>query len=500
MIGNSTAAKKLMEPVLFTGESRINVATWTRRYELYGRSEQWSEEDQIDYMELFLDGKALKWYERERLRVGTWPELRNEFKRKFSSVESDIRSWRELQQLRQNSTEELEDFLFKIELLFEKSNTTNNEIKFKCLISSLRPEFQKEIIKSRATTYNEAVRVATEKENMDKLCKFNITNDNENEENGKEMKKMMNEIKEMKKYIMKTTKEHLDQTDSVKKPSRMRLSEQEKAEYQRKNACFFCREEGHYSYKCPKGPWNLRNNDKRQSIKPHTLQFIDRQISPSASSETGVKISDVYVLDIMWQELNIVEKRRLLEQDRTEKLKSIKLTDDLNAETIPKSSNVDQPLTEVVDNKIILPKKQAPKQSMMEMKSNQPNQDYSIQRELDNMKANISVSQLIKAAPIVRNELSRIFKNAGTSRDISTVKNKETSNCKAVVTVGTISCKAVIDTGAACCVVTRQMANKLKLEADVQVNEVILTADGQHHHISKMIANVPIKIMGKRFN
>ncbi|OMH82870.1 hypothetical protein AX774_g3639 [Zancudomyces culisetae] len=498
MIGSSSLTKRAVEPPVFSGDDNKDAASWIRKFDLYSRSIGWSEDDRLDFVELFLDAKALRWYERSRNRTEGWAGLREEFIRKFNSAESELRAWRELQNTRQSTNEELEDFIYKLEMLFEKTNIINGEIKFKCLLSSISPKYQEAIVKSRVVTYIDAVRVALESETMENTLRRDIQDINDNGNNNSDISNIMEEIKEMKKLMLKTNKQKNDYTALNKKPYINKQNERQVGEQRKNNNCYTCGEEGHFSNSCPKRAWNLRSDEQSSELKPQALHCMERHelpIRPETISDNGMEL---YNLDIMWKELSIVEKRKLLNQDRTEKVKNARLEENSEASRVENTMPVQGNVTEPISN-INWRRNQGTQLSIPESKLNKGYIEYSIKKELDNMKANISMGQLIRASPVIRNELGRLCKKPENSH-INTIQSEETSNCKTTVCIGGQTCTAVIDTGAACCVITQGTAKRLGLVANTKVNEVILTADGKHHYVSNKISDVPVEVKGIRFD
>ncbi|PVV01087.1 hypothetical protein BB560_004509, partial [Smittium megazygosporum] len=163
-----------LEPEIFTNDESVEPFRWIRRYELYSKKEGWDESKQLELLELFLDGKALNWFEQKVDSFKTWKDAKEAFLSKFDSHETELRSWRELQTLKQNKEEDLEEFILKIEKLFERSNIRDSTIKFKCLLSSVLPKYQKLIIKEKIKSYDEALTTSLEQEAVEKICRMDV--------------------------------------------------------------------------------------------------------------------------------------------------------------------------------------------------------------------------------------------------------------------------------------------------------------------------------------
>ncbi|PVU90000.1 hypothetical protein BB560_006254, partial [Smittium megazygosporum] len=67
---------RILEPVVFRDDSAADPERWIRRYELFARKNGWSDIDRIDIMELYLDGKALIWFEKHRGTFENWVQTK----------------------------------------------------------------------------------------------------------------------------------------------------------------------------------------------------------------------------------------------------------------------------------------------------------------------------------------------------------------------------------------------------------------------------------------
>ncbi|OMJ29095.1 hypothetical protein AYI69_g1409 [Smittium culicis] len=74
---------------------------------------------------------------------------------------------------------------------------------FRCLMTALMPKYQREIIKNKIDTYDEAVKAAIEEEKLDKICNYEervIDYKDENDENGKDgTERWWNQVDTMEK-------------------------------------------------------------------------------------------------------------------------------------------------------------------------------------------------------------------------------------------------------------------------------------------------------------
>ncbi|OMH79378.1 hypothetical protein AX774_g6195, partial [Zancudomyces culisetae] len=166
-----------------------------------------------------------------------------------------------------------------------------------------------------------------------------------------------------------------------------------------------------------------------------------------------------------WNELSTLEKRKLLDLDRPDKIK------------IRRSH--EEPTNHTYYNRY------------------QGKQNYSVMRNLHNVRADITIGQLIEVCPAVREELNQ----ASTSKvNIKTMDaQSRNSNCKTIVTVNGVKYQAVVDTGAACSIISRGLAQLMKMQNTSTTSETIVTADGANHQIKYKVVGAPITINGKEY-
>ncbi|PVU99349.1 hypothetical protein BB560_005511 [Smittium megazygosporum] len=289
-----------LEPEIFTNDESVEPFRWIRHYELYSKKEGWDESKQLELLELFLDGKALNWFEQKVDSFKTWKNAKEAFLSKFDSHETELRSWRELQMLKQNKEEDLEEFILKIEKLFERSSIRDSAIKFKCLLSSVLPKYQKLIIREKIKSYDEALTTSLEQEAVEKICRMDVI-EKETESQGFNIQ--VNELKH-------TVKNSEDVSDLLRRFNEMRISlinlkksgiipetvntepiqnnlfsneveriSNRNEELKRLGACYRCKQPGHLSRDCPLAPWNKKaSSDNQVTEKKNSIQCLQIEL------------------------------------------------------------------------------------------------------------------------------------------------------------------------------------------------------------------------------
>ncbi|OMJ23117.1 hypothetical protein AYI69_g5111, partial [Smittium culicis] len=157
------------EPTLFKGNEGTDPAAWIRRYELYARLSKWEEEDRIDFMELYMEGKGLLWYNRNKDKMDTWDITKSLFEKEFDGKDGEIRAWTELQTLKYADFSEVSDFEIRLNKLLIKAKITDESVKLKILISAMKPKYQKLVIKSKAENIKKALELIQEEEDLEKI-------------------------------------------------------------------------------------------------------------------------------------------------------------------------------------------------------------------------------------------------------------------------------------------------------------------------------------------
>ncbi|PVU96093.1 hypothetical protein BB560_005829, partial [Smittium megazygosporum] len=164
---------------------------WLNRYELRSRMSNWSDEDKRDYLELFLEGKDLIWYKRNKAEMEDWMTTKTMFLDKFDGQQKEMRAWNDLQKIKQADFDDFGAFEAEFERLLSKAKVSDKGIQLKLFISALRPKYQRIAIKNRVEDYTEAITLIEEEEAVDKVMA-------KSEEFPRNRKTKPNEIKKVK--------------------------------------------------------------------------------------------------------------------------------------------------------------------------------------------------------------------------------------------------------------------------------------------------------------
>ncbi|OMH81077.1 hypothetical protein AX774_g5473, partial [Zancudomyces culisetae] len=133
----------------------------------------------------------------------------------------------------------------------------------------------------------------------------------------------------------------------------------------------------------------------------------------------------------------------------------------------------------------------------MDIRLSENIQKFSIGSELDKLKPDISLGQLLQSSPEIRKELVDLFKKIEV-KELNTIVEDwtTTTNCKAYIEVFGKHQLTVIDTGAACSVISEQFMDMLGLKIEQKDHSMLITADGTKHETLGIIRDVPFVIAG----
>ncbi|OMJ11804.1 Gypsy retrotransposon integrase-like protein 1 [Smittium culicis] len=492
------ASKRFYEPKAFNGSSDSDPEVWIKRYELYSRKLKWDESDKMDLLELYLSNKALTWFERTRDTVKTWSNLKKKFLDKFEGQESEIRVWKQLQGIKQDTNEEVDEFAARLSKLLSKAKITDEESKRKYLISALLPKYQRSVLKSDSKTFEESIAIAAKEEELDRLIgtgseaqiksnalatdRIKVTKlENPEAENSSEKDQM---YEAMVKKFEELSVNLITTIENKAKLLDRQPYNREKQELYEKGACFYCKEVGHKSSFCAKAPWN--NNSSSGKIR---------------SSYTPLR-KDVDCIEIGNMEEFHTKQENLIdgceEVFATEKRRIQLKPPQLNKKVILSSEKDSENITAAIKVKQLSSIRKKGEIGLVGGIT-----AYSIKENLASSDANISIAQLLQVSPEIRQELGKLCKKTEIPSHINYVekeKENEITNCKALVKIFGERYWAVVDTGAACSVVTKPLLDKLGIAADHKSSQVIITADGNRHDTYGHVLDVPIEISNYSFN
>lgn len=519
-LGNS---KINFEFQAFSSSTCTDAESWISKYELFSRLNRWKDEDKVDMLELFMDGKDLLWYKRKRTEIADWKNAKELFIEKFDGKDAEIRAWSELQTLKQEDFKDFDEFEAEFSRLLLKAKVLESNIQMKFLLSAVEPKYRKVLIRNNIKDFQDAISAIQKEEELEKMISPSI----------QKSLTISKEIKQKDKKIVKTHKTE-DQEELyealISKFDKLSLNimnvletmqrsgdkpkreySQETLERIRKGECFYCHKIGHVKTECPKwigksrelGCLDMDTNDKvdldellavekRQREHSDYVQAKDNRIRKVQKSNMG-SITESIVEDIELPfEMAPIAKQKSLNLFN----ESLVKRESQNKDSIPDR----QKESEELENSQKRSKGMARIRKKHDIQLGKTTVKYSIKDELEKIFPNINLAQLLYASPLVRKELTDLFKKID-SKELGLMVNEKIrkSNCRAIVEIFGKHQWSIIDTGAACSVITLDLLGKLGLDIDSDVSPLVVTADGTKHETLGMVSDVPIKIAGQVF-
>ncbi|PVZ98007.1 hypothetical protein BB558_005995, partial [Smittium angustum] len=126
-----TNIPKTFEPKIFRGLEIEDAEKWIKRYELYAKMVKWTEEEKLELLELFLEDRAASWFAIQIKTANTWDLMKEAFNKKFNGKENELKAWKEIQSIKQESDEDIEQFAIRLEELFNKAKVEDETIKYR---------------------------------------------------------------------------------------------------------------------------------------------------------------------------------------------------------------------------------------------------------------------------------------------------------------------------------------------------------------------------------
>ncbi|OMJ28275.1 hypothetical protein AYI69_g2254 [Smittium culicis] len=422
---------RFLEPEIFT-DSEEESDVWIRRYELYARKSNWNDVDKRDFMELYLGGKPLRWFERVKEITKNWESLK----------------------VRQKDDEEVEDLADRLEKLFSKVKLMDEKVKLRCLLNSINPKYQRSILKNRIETYSMAIVNACEEEQLVKACEFDS-------ENPKTLVKSSIQVK--KNFICSDDNEDGIYESLIKRFDQLNLNflklansqknvTSQKSTYinhdrehlQKIGACFYCKEIGHISKDCPKGSWNQSRN---------LTEEPDKKVEASNYKSVGCIEVEKNKEEMLYYDLETQNRCKVEIIDRESGFAGVEI---------------------------------------LGLSNEFEKQIYTAEKR--------KKTETVQASPEIRSELTQLIKKCEIAKEVKSIEEDSTTNCKSIVKIFDKNYSAIIDTGAACSVISEALMECIGLEVESKTNQIIVTADGKKHYTMGIIEEIPISIANINFN
>ncbi|OMJ29250.1 hypothetical protein AYI69_g1255 [Smittium culicis] len=465
----------------------IDLSNWIRKYELFGRKNSWSDQDMVDFLDLYLDGKALSWFERQEKKDLKWATLKDSFMQKFEGHEAELRAWKELQNTYQGDDEGVEDLAFRLDNLFKKLKITDETTKYRSFLTAIKPRHQKVILKSKSKTYQDCIKIAVEEESLEKLLNYEV------------------KIKESNSIIQKnltiTENEEKDLINCPKSNWRKKYPEIKTADSESNEKNLGCIEvtyEEDNLLSLESEDYNSLENRLSECSTLNSAHNSNRDTERSNFSDNNDSKGENQLFAAEKRKTNSFEVGVKKKQQKNEEFLRIK---DNSFNSFSANNISDKKMLDPINSKITPDNNNKPTSSLRKkiLSLNSNNPSHSIKNNLSNLKADITFSQLIESSPEIRSDLIKLYKKIDPGQDLNLVENRSTTNCKAIVRIFNKNYVVVIDTGAACSVITNELLMELGVETNFPSDQTITSVDGRAHKTLGMISKLPISIAGYTF-
>ncbi|OMH80450.1 hypothetical protein AX774_g6114 [Zancudomyces culisetae] len=510
-----------MEPDIFNPAEELEPKKWLKRYELDAGNNGWSNENKIEKLEKYVIGKARTWYDRMYHAFESWEDTKKKFIEKFAGEEEEYKAWNEMQAIRQEEGEDIESLTIRIDVTARRANISEDKEKIKYLMKAVAPQHRKLIMKNKIKRYQDAVDLLIEEETVDNIC-FNDLEQSSNTTLRKyesrnnsnrqtDIETLINKFVQFSTVVLKDISEPRPRNATCYVPPDKRDNRTTRVTYNNRNRSYENNNQ-HNKWDNKEHAQTGSRRDTRNSevarskvpekevncleVETYSPDYTDVEYNTQLLNFMDTNNSDD-TYSYNENEVYITEKRKYNNDsefisDSTNNIR--KRPNHHNESGFSKEQTAatsDEPNLKTQDynnTERLSPTKVVYKDYNNYIKP------YSILEDLSKVKASISIPQLINIAPIVKSQLATIHNRKTIDKNLGTILNHKTTNCKTNVNLLGSSITTIIDTGAACSVLDAKIAQKLGIKPDINTNECIITADGGRHKPLGKVGDLPINL------
>ncbi|OMJ11561.1 hypothetical protein AYI69_g9788 [Smittium culicis] len=442
-----TLGLRALEPQCFSGKEDEDAERWLKRYECFRKTCNWSESEAIEYLDLFLEGKALMWYKGNAVTDVKWTDLKSKFKATFSNEEEEYKAWNDLISYSTAKKDSIE-ITGNLSRLFQRANVTDAKEKLRFLLRSMNPKQKRKVLEAEAKTWESAMLIVAKEEKLER----EVNSKPHNNQDSRSFVKEQDPLEVLIKKFDELSVNLLNKESRVLNPVSEINSKNNWYQNRSYDKCNICSRNGHRSEQC---------SHKRSTTSESNSKTTDNNYKNSVRSQE-VSCLDIEVDEFVENDCFAAEKRTN-STESTEKNKRTKMF------VSPPSD--------------LAPRPRIQERKPLEIKLSESTQPYSISKNLSDTKADLSISQLLQVAPSIRKELMGLCRKVEV-KEVNEVDFGEhnNTNCRGLVTIFNKKYWAVLDTGTACSVISDKLLKELGLEVDNNSDQVIVTADGTRHN------------------
>ncbi|PWA01621.1 hypothetical protein BB558_002272, partial [Smittium angustum] len=240
---------RLLEPEMFKGDDKIDPERWLKRVELFFKKSSLSEEEYLEYVDLYLEARAKSWFNIYKASFSKWAEFTEKFKSRFYTKEQELVAWKKLQSFAQTE-EDLIGVAEKMDALFKAAKVTNEQDKVKYFTMAVLPKYRKKLLEIEVKTMHEALELSLEQEQIENVYNIGKPGVYSNPKNQTikqsslhdQHKKIDNNYESL---IEKFQELSLNLIQSLKQNERFNHNVYDKNDLRKRGACYYCKELGH---------------------------------------------------------------------------------------------------------------------------------------------------------------------------------------------------------------------------------------------------------------
>ncbi|OMJ29425.1 hypothetical protein AYI69_g1075 [Smittium culicis] len=132
-----------------------------------GKEDEDAESEAIEYLDLFLEGKALMWYKCNATTDVKLTELKSRFKVTFSNEEEEYKAWNDLISFSTAKKDSIE-ITGNLSRLFQRANVTDAKEKLRFLLRSMIPKQKLKVLEAEAKTCESAMLIISKEGKLER--------------------------------------------------------------------------------------------------------------------------------------------------------------------------------------------------------------------------------------------------------------------------------------------------------------------------------------------
>ncbi|KAL1920943.1 uncharacterized protein VTP21DRAFT_11578 [Calcarisporiella thermophila] len=473
--------------------------------------------------------------------MDSWGKFREEFLKYYrSGVRKEI--WRTaLRTKRQRADESVDSVASEVPTLLERLGIHGKEERIQYFVDALRPELAAQIYRTEPQTLEAAIEIARReelielrrnggineqyhggqslnRENLEMQGGYyphgyppwamppnpwnmppgpmhsmpNVSAGRLNPVEPNRLEKRLEDLTTMVESLALNALQYTSKAAKAKKESSINRRENDQGRRSGKNVkCRRCQAFGHYASEC-EAPHPV---PRRRDSKEERDKVSVPKASPVVGSDAQTSNLPVNAMEFMLPE-EATDLDVLMAEHTTTRVPAEEVRGEAPNQQVG-GGMVESPALSRRENEIVNPSELDPVLRLGEA--------YSIAEDLTTVPANITMGQLLRHSPSVRQELTRLLHRVAfgiNAVDLDVGLEEEECDmdhftaARGQITINNQPIEAISDSGAATSVITKGLLRKLKLSIDRPVHKSLSTVGGGKIQTLGLVTNVPIQVEG----